>query len=105
VPGDHEVELGFDHFVERGVQHIFVIDEADAGGADRALERRAGDGQRRGGCDQCQDVGIVFHVVRQHGDDDLGLVAPAVDEQRADRTVDQTGDQRFLFGRAALALE
>ena len=43
--------------------------------------------------------------MRQHSDDDLGLVAPAVDEQRADRTVDQAGDQRLLFGRTSLALE
>ena len=43
--------------------------------------------------------------MRQHGDDDLGLVAPAIDEQRADRAVDQAGDQRFLFGRPAFALE
>ena len=61
--------------------------------------------QRGGGGDQREDVGIVLHVVRQHGDDDLGLVAPAVDEQRADRAVDQAGDQRFLFGRTAFALE
>ena len=103
--GDDQVELGFDHLVERRIEHVFVVGEADAGGADRALERRAGNRQRRGGGDQRQDVGIVFHVVRQHGDDDLGLVAPAVDEQRADRAVDQAGNQRFLFGRTSFALE
>ena len=103
--GDDEVELGFDHLVERRVEHVFVIDEADAGGADRTLERGAGNGQCRGGGNQRQNVGIVLHVMRQHGDDDLGLVAPAVDEQRTDRTVDQAGDQRFLLGRPALALE
>jgi hypothetical protein len=43
--------------------------------------------------------------MRQHGDDDLGFVAPAVDEQRTDRAINQAGDQRFLFGRAAFALE
>ena len=103
--GDDQVELGFDHLVERRVEHVFVIGEADAGGADRTLERRARNRQRRGGGDQRQNVGIVLHVMRQHGDDDLGLVAPAVDEQRADRAVDQAGNQRFLFGRPALALE
>ena len=51
------------------------------------------------------DVGIVFQVVGQHGDDHLGFVAPALGEQRADRAVDQAGDQRLLFGRAAFALE
>ena len=45
--GDDEVELGLDHFVERRVEHIFVIDEADAGGADRALEGRAGNASAR----------------------------------------------------------
>src|ERR1700720_320934 len=43
--------------------------------------------------------------MRKHGDDDLGLVAPAFDEQRTDRAVDQTGDQRLLFGGTAFALE
>ena len=69
------------------------------------LNGHARQGQRGGGCDHRQNVGIVLHVVRQRGDDHLGLVAPAVDEQRADRTVDQAGDQRFLFGRTAFALE
>ncbi len=103
--GDNEFELGFGHFIQRRVEHIFVVDEADAGGADRPLERSAGQRQRRGGGDHRQNVGIILHVVRQHGDDDLGLVAPAVDEQRTDRAVDQTGNQRFLFRRPAFALE
>ena len=37
--------------------------------------------------------------------DHLGLVAVAVGEQRADRPVDQAGDQRLVLGRAAFALE
>ena len=103
--GDDEIELGFGHLVERRVQHELVVDEADAGGADRAHERRAGNRQRGGGGNHRQNVGIVFHVMRQHGDDDLGLVAPAVGEQRTDRTVDQAGNQRLLLGRPAFALE
>ena len=103
--GDDEIELGLDHFVERRVQDVLVVAEADAGCTDRALERGAGDRQRRRGRNQRQDVGIVFHVMRQHGDDDLGFIAPAIDEQRTDRTVDQAGDQRLLFGRATFALE
>jgi hypothetical protein len=103
--GHHQIELGFDHLVQRRIEHIFVVDEADARGADRALEGRAGEGQRRGGSHQRQNVGIVFHVMGQHRHDDLGLVAPAVDEQRTDRAIDQTGDQRLLFGGSAFALE
>ncbi len=103
--GDDQVELGFDHFVERRVEDIFVIDEADAGRADRTLEGSAR--QRQGGrrSHQRHDVGIVFHVVRQDGHDHLGFVAPAIDEQGTDRAVDQSGDQRFLLGGPALALE
>ena len=43
--------------------------------------------------------------MRQNGDDHLGLVLEALDEQRADRTVDQARDQGLLFGGTALALE
>ena len=103
--GDDQIELGLYHLVERGIEHIFVVDEADARGTDRALEGRAGYRQRGGGCHQRQDVGIVLHVVRQHGDDHLGFIAPAIDEQGTDRTIDQAGNQRFLFGRTPFALE
>ena len=103
--GDDEVEMALGHFVQRRVEHVFVVDEADARGADRAHERRARQRQRRGSRDHRQDVGIVLQIVRQRGDDDLGLVAPAIGEQRPDRAVDQAGDQRFLLGRTAFALE
>ena len=39
--GDDEVELALLHLVERRIEHVFVVDEADAGAADRAHERRA----------------------------------------------------------------
>ena len=40
--GDDEIEVGLFHLVERRVQHIFAVTEADARGADRAHERCAG---------------------------------------------------------------
>ena len=103
--GDDEVELAFRHLVDCRIEHIFAVDEADAGAADRAHERRAGKRQRGGGGDHRDDIGIVFLIVRQHGDGHLGVAAPAVGEQRADRAVDQARDQRLAFGRTALALE
>ena len=103
--GDDEVELALLHLVEGRIEHVFVVDEADAGAADRAHERRAGERQRGGGRDHRHDVGIVLQVVRQHGDDHLRVAAPALGEQRTDRAVDQARGQRFLFGRTALALE
>ena len=103
--GDDEVELALRHLLERRVEHVFVVDEADARRADRAHEGRAREGQRRRGRDHRQHVGIVLEVVRQRRHDHLGLVAPAVGEQRPDRAVDQPRDQRLFLGRAAFALE
>ena len=103
--GDDEIELAFRHLVDLRIEHVFVVDEADAGAADRSHERRARKRERRGSRDHRHDVGIVFQIVRQRGDDHLGIAAPAVGEQRPDRPVDQPRGQRLLFGRPALALE
>ena len=46
--------------------------------------------------------GIVLQIVLDDGDDDLGVVLVAVGEERADRPVDEAGDQRLLLARAAL---
>ena len=103
--GDDEVELAFRHLVNLRVQHVFVVDEADAGAADRAHERRAAERQRRRRRHHRDDVGIVLEIVRQRGDDDLGVAAPTVGEQRPHRPVDQAGGQRLLLGRPSFALE
>ncbi len=103
--GDDEIELALFHLVDGRVEHVFAVAEADARGADRAHERRAGQRQRGGGRHHGDDVGIVLLIVREHGDDDLGVAAPALGEQRPDRAVDQPRRQRVLFRRAALALE
>ncbi len=103
--GDDEVELALRHLVEHRVEHVFVVDEADARRADRAHEGRARERQRRRGRDHRQDVGIVLEIVRQRRHDHLGLVAPAFGEQRPHRAVDQPRDQRLFLGRAAFALE
>ena len=91
--------------LERWIEDVPAIDEADPGRADRTHEGRAGKGQGGGGGDHGDDVGIVLEIVRQDGDDHLGLVLEALDEQRPDRPVDQAGDQRLLLRGAALALE
>ena len=103
--GDDEVELALLHLVDGRVEHVLVVGEADARAADRAHEGGAGQRERGRRADHGDDVGIVLLVVRQHGDDHLGVAAPAVGEQRTDRTVDQPRGQRVLLGRTALALE
>ena len=103
--GDDEVELALRHLVEHRVEHVFVVDEADARRADRPHERSARKRQRRRGRDQRQDVGIVLEIMRQRRHDDLGFVAPTRGEQRPHRAIDQPRDQRLFLGRAAFALE
>ena len=75
--GDHEVERAFAHLVDHRVQRVFAADIADARGADRAQEGNAGQRERGGGRDHGDDVGIVLHVMGEHGGDDLRLVAEA----------------------------
>ena len=87
------------------IEYVLVVDEADAGAADRTHERGTGKRQSRRRSNHRNDVRIVFHIVRQHGDSHLRVAAPSVGEQRADRAVDQTRGQRVLFGRSALTLE
>ena len=103
--GDHQVELALRHFVDLRIEHIFVVDEADARRADRTHERHTRERQRGRGRHQGEHVGIVLQVVRQRGHDHLSFVAPAVREQRAYRAVDQARNQRLFLGRTAFALE
>ena len=103
--GDDEIELAFLHLVERRIEHVFVVGEADAGAADRPHERRAGQRQRGRGRHHGDDIGVVLLVVRHHGDGHLRIATPAVGEQRTDGPVDQARGQRVLFGRPAFALE
>ncbi len=103
--GDDQVQLGVGHLVELRVEHVLAVDIADARGRDGAEERDAGNGQRRRGADHRGDVGIVLQVVADRGADHLGFVPIALVEERANRTVDETGGQNLLLGRAPFALE
>ena len=47
----------------------------------------------------------MLAVDAQRHRDELRLTAPALGEQRAQRTIDHAGDERALLGRTALALE
>ena len=103
--GDDEVEVAVGHLVEQRVQHD---------SPSMKPTRAAPIGPRNGTPEMvsaaeaaiiADDVGVVLHVVRQHGDDDLHLVLEAFDEQRADRPVDEAGGQRLLLGGPAFTLE
>ena len=100
TPGDDEFErAGFGFFVGR-VGDPFAVDRVGhADGADRALEGDARDHQRgRSGVDRQDVVGVVL-VGTEDRRDDLGLVAEAVGERRAQRPVGQAaGEDGVLAG-------
>jgi hypothetical protein len=103
--GEHEVEQRRLGLLGGRVQDVLPVDVGNAGGADRTEERDAGQRQRRRTADQRDDVRVVFQVVAEDGGDDLHLVAEPLREQRADRAVDQAGDEGLVLAGAAFALE
>ena len=77
----------------------------DPHGTDRSLERDAADHQRRGRGIDRQDVVRVLLVGADDGRDDLGLVAEAVGERRAQRAVGEAARQDGVLGGTALTAE
>ncbi len=103
--GDGEVEDGVLELLELRERDPLAVDEGEADAADRAAERQAGDLGRRGRGVDREGVVELARGDRQDGDDDLDLVAEAVDERRAQRPVDQAADEDRLGGGTALTTE
>ena len=102
---NHQVELRLLDLRCGRVQHVLAIDIADARRTDRALERNAGDRQRRRRADHRRDIRVDFRIDRHHVHNDLHFIEEGVGKQRTDRTVDQAAGQCLLLARTALALE
>ena len=103
--GHDEIEAGFLELGNRRVADETAVDVAHAAGADRALERDAGNGQCSRSTDHGRNIGIDFRINGQHVNDDLHFVEEAVREKRTNRTVDQTAREGFVFRRTAFTLE
>ena len=71
-----------------------AVDLADPHRADGRRQRDVGDHQRRRGAVHREDVVGVDVVDRQRDRHELGVVAPVLGEQRADRAVDHARGQR-----------
>ena len=82
-----------------------TVELADPDRADVVGDRDRGDRQRRGGAVHREDVVGVDVVDRHRHRDQLGLVVPALGEERTDRPVDHARGQRRLLARFALATE
>ena len=103
---DDEVEaVVLLHLGERRVDGELAVDQADADGADRALERHRRDHQRRGDAVDREDVVRGDEVGREHRGDALDLVAVALRPERPDRAVDHARGQDRALGGTSLALE
>src|SRR4029079_6355325 len=88
------------------VEDVFaLVREADARAADRAHEGDAAQRERGRGGDHREDVRLVFAVVGEDLREGESLRVEPFGKEWADGPVDQAAGQRFLFGRAALALE
>ena len=103
--GNHEIKARGLELFGRGIHDELVVDVAHAAGADRAAEGDAGNGEGGGCAEHGRNVRINSRVGRENVNDDLHFIEESVREERADRTVDQTARQRFLFGGTAFALE
>jgi hypothetical protein len=54
--------------------------------------------------DHGDDVGIVLEVMAEHAADHQDFVLEALEEERADRAIDQAEVKRLLLGRTAFTL-
>jgi len=101
---DQKVEGGFEHLLLGGVHHEFVAEAADPYGSNRASPRNVRDGER-GGCGvDCEHVGRVHLVDREHRRNHMDVVAHRLVKKRADGTVDHPAAQNGRFGGATFAL-
>ncbi|MDQ1177379.1 hypothetical protein QE416_002115 [Microbacterium sp. SORGH_AS 421] len=110
-PGDDEVEDGvFELRDGRESDPLVGVlalagDERETHTGDGTRERQTRDlGRQRGGVDR-EGVVELPGSDREHGDDDLDLVAEAVDERRAQRPVDEAAHEDGLGRGATLAAE
>ena len=101
----NQVQLAVHQLALTGVEHVLTIHIADAGRANRAIERDAGDRQRSASSDQGGDVGRNLWIQRQGVNDHLHFIEETFREQRANRAVNQAAGQGLEFARAAFTLE
>ena len=104
--GDDELERRRVAVLVGGVGDPFALGGVrDAHRADGAVERDAREHQRRRRGVDGEHVVRVLEVGAEDGDDDLGLVAEAVGERRAQRAVDEAAGEDGLVGGTPLAPE
>ena len=102
---DDQVERGVLHLGQRRVERQLALDDADPDGCDRAEERQRRQHQCSRGAVDREHVVRGDEVGREHGADDLHLVAESLRPERPDRAVDHARVERCALGSLALTLE
>ena len=87
------------------VDDEFIADLAHQNGTGRTFEGDVGYAQGDRGTDHGHDFGGAVKVCAHDGCHHVHVVVIALREQRADRTVHQTGAQGRLFGRFSFSLD
>ena len=103
--GHGNVHLGELFLLHGGVEDILAVDQAYGDASDGTVERDLGNVQRAGGGDHGHHVRGVILIHGEDGVDHLHVVAEALGEKGAQRTVDEAGAQNGLFRRTAFAFD
>ena len=103
--GDNDIEDGTLHLRPARECDPLAVDEGQTGTCDGAREGKTSNLGRHRGSINCQDVICLVGVCSQNGCDNLNLVAQALLEAGAQRTVDQTRCQDCFGSGTAFAAE
>ena len=102
---NNEVEITFGNLLVCWVQDIFAIQVTNACCADWTHEWNA----RNGHCSRCcyerQNIRLILTIIAKNLRNRIDFVVETFWEQRTKWTVDQTRNQRFLFGRTTFTFE
>ncbi len=82
-----------------------VLVAADAHRGDGLIERNVAESERGAGGADAEHVGVELGIDREHGRDDLNVVAKTVGKERANGAVDLARADHCVLGRPALALD
>ena len=102
---DAQIKRGNFHLLQAGVHDELAIHKSDPHRPDRTAKGDVGDHQSRGGGVDGEHVQRVFGVGGKRHQHDLHLIAHAFGEERAQRAVRQTGNERGIGGGASLTAE
>ena len=103
--GDHQIQLRIRKFRRGWVKQVLTVGITHTRRGDRAIERDAGQRQRGRRANHGGDIGIDLAIRRHHRRNDLDFVVETFRKQRAQRAIDQTASQDFLFAQSTFAFK